>query len=144
MMSKPIRTALPRTGTAVVEFAVVVSIILAPLAVGMMELGRGLMVKQVLSDAARKGCRTAIWSTGTTATVTADINQVLTDNKITTTDATITILVNGTAADPATSVQGDQISVQVSIPVADVAWIIPNFLPKTDIESDTLVMMRQQ
>jgi Flp pilus assembly protein TadG len=141
MMSAPTRT---RAGTAAVELAIVATLVLAPLTIGLIELARGLNVKQVLSDAARKGCRTGILPTGSTSNITSDINQVLTDNKLTPSWATITITVNGVSADPGTANAGDQISVKISIPVSKIALITPHFLPATDIESDTLVMMRQE
>ena len=133
-----------RTATVMVEFAIVASLVLAPLTVGMIEMARGITVKQVLSDAARKGCRTGILPTGNNSDITSDINQVLTDNQITPSWATITIMVNNVVADPSTAKAGDQISVKIAIPVSKIALITPHFLPASNIESDTLVMMRQQ
>ena len=133
-----------RNGSVVVEFAIIVSLVLAPFTIGLIEMGRGMTVKQVLSDAARKGCRTGVLPTGNTSDITSDINQVLTDNNIQTTWVTILITVNGVQADPSTAKQGDQIAVKISIPVSKIALITPVFLPGTAIESDTLVMMRQQ
>jgi Flp pilus assembly protein TadG len=133
-----------RSAAAAVEFAIIMSIVLGPLVVGMIEMGRGLTVKQVLSDAARKGCRTGILPTGNDSDITTDVNKVLDDNNITSSWATITIMVNGVIADPSTAKQGDQISVKVSVPVSRIALVTPMFLPGTDIESDTLIMMRQQ
>jgi Flp pilus assembly protein TadG len=128
---------------AVVELAIIVPVLVF-LTIGMIEVARGLMVKETLSNAARKGCRTGILPTGTNSAITADINQVLSDNGIDSTYATITVLVNGNAVDAGTAVQHDQISVKVAIPVSKVAWITPLFLPGSDIESDTIVMMRQR
>jgi Flp pilus assembly protein TadG len=133
----------PRKGLAVVELAIIVPVLVF-LTIGMIEVARGLMVKETLSNAARKGARTGILPTGTTASITADINQVLSDNKIDTNYATVTVMVNGKVADASTAVQHDQISVKVSVPVSKVAWITPLFLPGSDIESDTLIMMRQR
>jgi Flp pilus assembly protein TadG len=133
----------PRKGLAVVELAIIVPVLVF-LAIGMIEVARGLMVKETLSNAARKGCRTGILPTGTTSAITSDINQVLTDNNIDSSYATVTVLVNGKVADASTAKQHDQISVKVSIPVSRVAWITPFFLPGSDIESDTMSMMRQR
>jgi Flp pilus assembly protein TadG len=133
----------PRKGLAVVELAIIVPVLVF-LTIGMIEVARGLMVKETLSNAARKGCRTGILPTGTTNSISADINQVLTDNNIASSNATITVMVNGKVVDASTAVQHDQISVKVSIPVSQVAWITPFFLPGSDIESDTMVMMRQR
>ena len=68
----------------------------------------------------------------------------MTQNNITAGTATLKILVNGVAADVSTAKLNDKISVQVSVPVAQVAWITPMFLPGTDIESETVVMMSQK
>ena len=132
-----------RKGMAVVELAIIVPVLVF-LTIGMIEVARGLMVKEVLSNAARKGCRTAILPSGSTSSVTADVNQVLSDNTINPNYATVTVMVNGKVADASTAVQHDQISVKVSIPVSQVAWITPFFLPGTDIESDAIIMMRQR
>lgn len=132
-----------RKGMAVVELAIIVPVLVF-LTLGMIEVARGLMVKETLSNAARKGCRTGILPSGTTSSITADVNQVLSDNNIKTSYATVTVMVNGQVADAGTAVQHDKISVKVSVPVSKVAWITPLFLPGSDIESDTIVMMRQR
>jgi hypothetical protein len=124
------------------EFAFVVPL-LAILAVGAMEVARSLMVRQVLSDAARRGCRTAVLPSGSNASITQDVNEVLSDNGIDATAATLTILVNGQPVDPATAKQNDQISIKISIPFAAVSWTTPIFLNNGNIESETLVMLRQ-
>jgi Flp pilus assembly protein TadG len=140
------RSERRRRGLAVVEFAVIAPLLVF-LTLGAIELARGLMVKAVLSDAARKGCRTAVLpvgpSSGTNAAIQSDINAVLNANSITSSYATVTILVNGKAVDASTAQIGDQISVKLSVPVSRVAWITPLFLPASAIESDTLIMMRQ-
>ena len=46
-------------------------------------------------------------------------------------------------ADASTAVRGDQVSVKVSIPMAQVYWTPPLFLTGTTLESETLVMIRQ-
>lgn len=132
-----------RSGLAAAEFALVLPFLVF-LAIGMIEMGRGLQVKEILSDAARKGCRTGIQPLATNTTVSADVNNVLTDNNITASDATITIQVNGVTANVNTAKQNDKISVKVSIPVSKIAWITPLFLPGSSIESSTMVMLRQR
>src|SRR5438132_13218145 len=80
-------------GSVVVEFALLAPLI-GSLLIAMFELSRGIMVREVLSDAARKGCRTGILPARSNANVTSDINDILTDNNIPTTNAKITIKVN--------------------------------------------------
>src|SRR5260370_20440128 len=77
-----------RTGGAIVEFAIVCPI-LALVLLGMIELCRGTMVKVILSDAARKGCRTGIQrdrgnndniSGGITGGIISDCTNIMIDN----------------------------------------------------------------
>src|SRR5262245_38829932 len=80
------RGTKPRRGIAAVEFAVLAPF-LAILILGTFELARGIMVKQILNDAARRGCRTAIQPLKANSNVTSDVNNILTDNSISTTAA---------------------------------------------------------
>jgi Flp pilus assembly protein TadG len=136
-------TQKKRRAGAVVEFAVVAPILVF-LILGMIELARGLMVKEALTDAARRGCRSAILPNGTTSGVNTDVTTVLSNNSISTTNLTTTILVNGAATDVSKAPSGAKISVKVSIPVADVAWITPLFLPSKNVESETVTMLNQR
>jgi Flp pilus assembly protein TadG len=122
----------------------VVAPVLVFATIGMLEMARGMMVRETLTDAARKGCRTGILPNSTNAKVTADVTAILSNNNIDASYATVQILVNGTAADVSTAVRNDKISVKVSVPVSQVAWITPMFLPARDIESETVVMMSQK
>jgi Flp pilus assembly protein TadG len=131
-----------RRGVAAVEFALIAPVMVF-MVVGLIEMGRGLMVKDILGDATRKGCRTGILPSGTNALIIADVNQVLTDNNLTPGNATITILVNGNAVDVSTAKAGDQIAVKVSMPVSAITLVTPLYLPNIDIVSETLYMMRQ-
>ena len=54
------------------------------------------------------------------------------------------VLVNGVAGDLKTATQSDKITIRVSIPVSQIGWITPIFLPGQAIESESLVMMRQR
>jgi Flp pilus assembly protein TadG len=141
-----------RLGAAVVEFA-----ILAPflffLMVGMFELARGIMIKQMLNDAARKACRTGVEPNKTNTDITNEINNILQDNGFSSGIATITILVGaegtapvgGTAADASTARPGlDFVSVKVGIPVSSISWCGTFFLPGSTVESETVYMMRQE
>lgn len=130
-----------RCGAVIVEFALIVPLFVA-FTLGMIELSRGIMVKQILSDAARRACRLGTLEGNTNTTMTDDIITTLQDNNLKTANINVTIRVNGAAADVSTANRHDKITVQVSIPYADVAWITPLILLGT-IESETLSMMRQ-
>jgi Flp pilus assembly protein TadG len=132
-----------RTAAATVELAFLAPI-LATLMLGTFEVVRGVMIKQMLNDAARKACRRGIQPGKTNTDVTADVNDILTDNNIPTGCATITILVNGAAADVSTAVPGiDKVSVKVSIPVSSIFWAGTLFLSGSTIESDYVAMLKQ-
>jgi Flp pilus assembly protein TadG len=132
-----------RRGAAIVEFAVIAPILVF-LLVGTLEISRGIMVKQVLNDAARRACRTAILPSGSNSKITSDVTSVLTDNNLTPSDATIKVQVNDATADASTAKQYDKVSVQISIPVSKTAWTTTIFLQSSMMESETVVMMRQR
>ena len=143
LKDSPRRLLYARFGIAVLEFAFIAPLLVF-LSIGMLEVARGMQVKQVLTDAARKACRAGILSTGTNTAVTADINSVLSSNSISTSAATITILVNGTSAEVSTAAANQPISVKVAIPYSSVATITGFFLTGVSIESEKIVMMSQR
>lgn len=144
MMKLSCKTTAPkRHGIAAVEFAIVATV-LVTLTVGMFEMARGMMIKETLSNAARRGCRVAILPTGSNSAVKTDVEKVLTDHNVAAGDATIQVLVNGKTADAATAKQYDKISVRISIPASKVSWITPMFLSGESIQSEPVVMMRQR
>ena len=148
-----------RSAVAAAEFALLAPF-LAALVIGMCELGRSVMVKDILTDAARKGCRTGVMPNKTYQDILNDVTNVLTDNNITASSATITVQVasyNGTSTSPSwgspTTVTSnssynpnplDEVSVKVSVPLANVLWFTPVFLPQGGIESETFTMLRQE
>jgi Flp pilus assembly protein TadG len=142
-----------RRGTAATEFAIVCPI-LALVLMGMIELSRGIQVKVMLSDAARKGCRTGIQRDKGNADITTDCTNIMTDNNLDSTKfnpsaglGSITITVtdpNGNSlADSLDAPSGSIVSVQVSIPVASTTWVPSVFLSTGSLESETVVMMKQ-
>ena len=131
-----------RPGAAALEFAVFAPI-LATLMLGMCEMGRAMNARAILSDAARKAGRTGILPNKATSDITADATDILGNNQISTSQLTVTVQVNGAAADATTAVRGDKISVKLSIPATQVLWLAPYFLNNQSIESETIVMMRQ-
>lgn len=143
MVRRSDRKTQGRSAVAAVECAVIL-IVLGILVVGVLEMGRALMVKEELSDAARRGCRAGILPLGSNAAIAAQVNKVLDDSKIKPSDATITVQVNDVVADASTAKQNDKISVAISVPIAKVCWIAPHFFANSSIESETTVMMRQR
>jgi Flp pilus assembly protein TadG len=131
-----------RGAVAAVEFALLAPFLFL-LATGTFEMARGIMVRQILTDAARKACRNGIIPGRTNSDITNDVNDVLADNAVPTSAATITILVNGLAVDASTAQQYQSISVKVSVPFNKVSWTPLFYFTNATVESETLVMMRQ-
>jgi Flp pilus assembly protein TadG len=159
--SSPARGQPPvRRAATVAEFALVVLFVLAPLVTGVIELGRAMMVKSILTDAARKGAAAGANSSKTYSDIAKDVDDVLnTDHQLPATlsngKATLTVtvaawnsatgsygadtVVNSSTYNPQ---QLDKVSVKVSVSASDVTWTFLNYLGG-DYESENVVMMRQ-
>ena len=109
-----------RRGAAAVEFAVVAPILFL-VVLGVIEIGRAMMVNEILNHAARSGCRAGTIAGSNNTRVSSAVDQGLQY----TTGSTTTITVNGSAGDVSTATRGDIISVEVSVPYSSVSWL-PN------------------
>jgi Flp pilus assembly protein TadG len=109
------RDRVSRRGAAATEFAIVAPVFLL-LVIGILELGRALMVQQVLINASRVGVRQAITLGATTAEVQAAVE-----------DYAASVAVPGVSVnvtpDPATASAGDSIQVTTSVPFSNVSWL---------------------
>lgn len=107
-----------RAGAAVVEFAIVGPLMIM-LTMGMMEVGRAVMVKQVMVNASREGARMAILPSANSQTVIAQVQSQLAASSINGTTVTISppSLDNAPAGTPVT--------VAISVNANQVSWI-PN------------------
>jgi Flp pilus assembly protein TadG len=150
-----------RLAVAATEFAVAAPLFWV-LIVGMFEVSRALMIKEILTDAARKACRTAVlpgagWSDVAAGTAGSELYDIMvTDNGFNWSSVTPTVIVTDTSGGSTTLTTGDPgnvlqnatwgytISVKVAIPASATTWG-PGyiFIPATDIESEYVVMMRQ-
>ncbi len=118
--TRPRADHLPRRGAAVVEFAVVVPVLLA-FVLGMIEIGRAIMVSQVLAHAARSGARLGTLETSTTEAVGNDVRQRLADAGVH--GATVAVLVGGGAGEVKGATTGTEVAVQIAVPYANVSWL---------------------
>jgi Flp pilus assembly protein TadG len=118
MLQLAFRTKRP--GAASVEFALVAPVILATF-LGIVELGRGLMVVHLLNNAAAAGCRVGIIEGKSTDNITTAVGNVLTPLGITADTTTVTV--NDGSANASTAVAGQEITVRVSVPVTAVSWV---------------------
>jgi Flp pilus assembly protein TadG len=150
-----------RPGVAAAEFAVIAPIFWI-LIVGMFEVSRALMVKEILTDAARKSCRTAVlpgagWKDVANGAAGSELYDVMvTDNGFSWANVSPTVVVTDPAGNATTLTTGDTnnvlqnaawgstVSVKVGIPASATTWG-PGFIfvPATAIESEAVVMMRQ-
>jgi Flp pilus assembly protein TadG len=147
-----------RRGTAVVEFAVV-AIVLGVVVAGMVELGRGMAVKSILTDAGREGANTGITANKTYTDIWNAVDKILSANQLPATlsngkaQLTVSVAVwdakkqtyrRDVVVDAKTFApnQYDKVSVQVTVNAADVSWLYLNYT-NGQVESETVTMMKQ-
>ena len=95
------------------------------LILGQIESMRLGMTAQLLTTAAREGCRVAVIQNSTQATVQTRINEVLAGSNITVTN------VQPTPSNWATAPIGTPITVSLVVPYSQVSWIPTPFFLKT-------------
>lgn len=120
MMMSPKKRSTKRTGAHMVEFAVVIPVFFVFI-FGLIEVGRGMMVGSLVTNAARVGCRTGTLPGKTNSDVTSTISTMLADQGIT--GHTTTITVNGAATNVSAASSQDTIKVTVSVPASQVSWL---------------------
>jgi hypothetical protein len=127
----------------------------------MFELSRAVMVKEILTNAARKACRTATlpgatWSDVANGAAGSELYDIMvTDNGFSWSNVTPTIIVTSTSGTSTTLTTGDssnvlqnaglgyKISVKVGIPASVTTWGPGSVFTSGMIESEYVVMMRQ-
>jgi Flp pilus assembly protein TadG len=109
-----------RYGVAAVEFALIGPVFLL-LVFGLIELGRGIMVRHMLTNAARRGCRVAVVEGKANSDVTAAVNSSLSIVGIS--SDTVSISVNDGSGDVGNANPDDEVTVVVSVPVSAVTWL---------------------
>lgn len=110
-----------RSGVAVVEFAIVAPVFVV-FVMGMIEVSRGLMVQEVITNAAREGARAAVLDSSTTSSVTSTVQSYLTAANISASAATITVTI------PAVR-YSNYATVTVSVLYSKVTWVpVPRYL----------------
>jgi Flp pilus assembly protein TadG len=120
---------LGRRGASAVEMAFVLPVFVT-LILGMIEVGRGIMVAQLLENAAREGARASILDNTTNAQVTSAAQSFMQSAAgVALSDTQVVINVAGSnGAALSTANPGDLITVTVSIPFSKVSWLPPNYL----------------
>lgn len=130
----------PRRGAAVVEFAMVASLLFL-LLLGIIELGRAMMVLEMLNNAARNGARIGVLQGSDNTQVTSAVTNALASGGISGT--TTAIKVNGATTNVNTAVPGDAISVTVSVPYSNVTWLPSSMFLSGRTLGSSIVMRRE-
>jgi Flp pilus assembly protein TadG len=115
-----------RQGAALVEFALVAPLLFTMIVLPIFEFSRGMMVSELLTNAARAGARVGILPGNSNSAVTAAVNANLSAQEIS--GVTTTITVNGAATDVGSASSGDAIAVTVTIPFNSISWVPGNYL----------------
>ena len=150
-----------RRAVAATELAVLAPV-LCSILIAMFELNRGMMCKETLSNAVRKGARTAIQRDKGSTDSFNDVVNIMTDNGydsskfnpaapgVTATSSNIGSVTitctdpNGNSlSDCLGAPENSTIKIQISIPVSSVSWVYSFFLTDSMIESETVVMLKQ-
>jgi Flp pilus assembly protein TadG len=116
----PRRRLSRRPAAASVEFAVV-GLAFVPVLLGIIEIGRGLMVAHVLQVASARGCRTAALESNSDTEVKAAVNTTCDGAGIS--GQNVTVQVNNATANCNTANAGDEVTVIVSIPFGSISWV---------------------
>jgi Flp pilus assembly protein TadG len=152
LIHQPALSRRTRSAAAAVELAFIVPV-LGLFMLGMFELSRGMMVKQILTGAARKGCRTGIVQAFANSDIINDATDVMRDNGFDSTlfnpptlgsiNITVTDPYGNTWSDVLNAPTGSTVTVQVAIPTTSVNWVSYYYLKQNMVESDLVVMMKQ-
>ena len=136
MIGKAKRNQRARRGAAVTEFAVVAPIMIM-LTMGMIEIGRMVMVKQVMVNASREGARLGALPGTSNSEVTSRVQQELDSASIT------GVSISVTPANLVTAPAGSQVKVLLSVPASQISWV-PNPLFSFSKNISTSTTMRRE
>jgi Flp pilus assembly protein TadG len=122
-----------RRGAAAVEFAIVAPVFFAFL-LGMIEIGRGVMVQQIITAASREGARLAVLEGATSSSVTTSVTNYLTVASVSAADTSVTY----SPSLPLASGYNGPVTVTVSLPFNQVSWSpSPIFLKGSTLTAST-------
>ncbi len=120
-----------RSGAAVVEFAIVAPLMMF-MTLGMMEVGRMVMVKQLLVNASREGARLAVLPGASAEEVQSQVSGQLANESV----SGVSVSLNPTAL--STAPAGTAVTVTVSVPASAITWVPkPLFSFNTTLQAST-------
>jgi len=111
-----------RFGATTLELALTLPVFLT-LTVGVVEFGRGFMVQQMVTNAAREGARHGVLPGATNAEVTATVRGSLAAGSIDPNKVVVTV----TPANLVAAKTGDQVKVQIRVAYNDAPVLLDGF-----------------
>jgi Flp pilus assembly protein TadG len=127
-----------RPGVAAVEFAVILPFVMM-LFLGIIEFGRVLMVQQILTNAAREGCRYAVLPGSSISSTRSVVASYLNNSSITLTNPSTQVTVS---PDPASAAQGTSITVTITVPCSSISWLpSPMFMGGKQLGSSVVMRL---
>lgn len=123
-----------RRGAAAVEMAVVLPVFITVI-LGLIEVGRGIMVAQLMANAARESARAAVVD-GSTNNSVSDVakNFLASAAKVSPGDVTVTIT-TGSGGQVSAAQPRELITVKVTLPFSKVSWLPPKYLAGKNLEA---------
>lgn len=124
-----------RRGASMVEFAFVAPIMFL-IIFGIIELGRVLMVVELVTEGARRGVRTAILPGKNSTDVASSANTYL--NSVGVGSGNVTVFVNnvqvGQGTDPlVAATPGSDVTVRIVATASQVSWLPTRFFPTSNL-----------
>lgn len=146
MRTLPFRNLPPnrsREGAAMVEMAVVLPVFVL-LLLGVIEFGRGMMVSNMVVNAAREATRMAVLTGSTNTEVQTAVNNFLQQSlSVSGNDVTTTIAITPATGNPdpgnslAAASSRDLITVTVQVPFSKVSLLPPSYMKTTLIKGQS-------
>jgi Flp pilus assembly protein TadG len=114
------RAPSQRFGATCVEFTVA-GLVFFTLILGIFEIGRAFMVKHLLTNAAREGCRLGVLQGTSSPQITTAVTNRLSQQGIAGDAASVQV--NDGTTDAQYAMSGDEITVKVTVPVSSITWL---------------------
>lgn len=124
------RCSKTRKGAAMVEFAIVAPLMIL-FTLGLIEIGRMTMVKQLLVNVSREGAREGTLPESTNLSVKSSVESLLAQSNIS--GSTVTVSTGSVE-----SSTGQYVTVSISVPSANVSWLsTPLFMSGRTVSAST-------
>lgn len=127
ILARSARRRPKRRGAAAVEFALVATVFFM-FVFAIFEIGRLVMLQQIMGEACRQGARRAILENASESTIVAQVVDRLEANSIPGATVTITWSNKATQANMANLGFQDPLTVRATVPYSDVSWLVPTWV----------------